>query len=84
MKCATHLMPVHVPYLLSPVMTSWCTLADNIAEAEVLDATNRQEMEFRVQLVAAAEKLPDSVYNCEDRCVTNELWMLCDRREYVA
>ena len=33
-------------------------------------------MEFRVQLVAAAVKLPDSVYNCEDRCVTNEFWVL--------
>ena len=50
--------------------------ADNISEVEVVDRSGRHETKFRVQLVAPAEKLPGSFYDCEDRCITCEYPML--------
>lgn len=50
--------------------------AENISEAEVVDRSSGHETEFRVQLVAPAEKLPGSFYDCEDRCITSYYPML--------
>lgn len=41
-------------------------LADNVSVAEVLAGTSKHETVLRVQLVAAAEKLPASSYDPED------------------